>query len=131
MHKNGDSVISISIGTKVKIRRRSLEINKPLIKASHVSFYPSQMKKLEEVAQREGRAKAEVIREVVRRFLTRPTFERNTFNFDAGSAKGTERIYPCFSKSDWKILDRVSKKPNRHRIELVREAVDWYLRESS
>ncbi len=131
MHKNSNSVISLNIGTKVKIRRRSLEINKPLIKASHVSFYPSQMKKLEEVAQREGRAKAEVIREAVRRFLNRAIYERNTFNFDALSARGTKRLYPCFSKSDWDRLNRLPKKTNKYRTELVREAVDEYLRESS
>jgi len=38
------------------------------------------------------------------------------------------RIYPRFSKSDWNMLNEVSKKTNRHRTELVREAVDEYLR---
>jgi len=113
----------------VKIRRRSSEVDKPLIKASHVSFYPSQIKKLEEMAKREGKARAQVIREAVKRFLDRSTFERNTFNFDAHSAKGTKRIYPSFSKSDWDMLNRVSKKTNRFRTELIREAVDEYLRE--
>jgi len=111
----------------VKIRRRSPELDKPLIKASHVSFYPSQIKKLENIAQREGKATAQVIREAVKRFLNRRTFERNTFNFDASSARGTGRIYPRFSKSDWDMLNRVSKKTNRFRTELVREAVEEYL----
>jgi len=105
-------------------------VDKPLIKASHVSFYPSQIKKLEEMAQKEGKATAQVIREAVKRFLNRAFYERNTFNFDALSAKGTKRIYPRFSKSDWDMLNRVSKKTNRRRTELVREAVDEYLRES-
>jgi hypothetical protein len=57
MHKNGDSVISINIGTTVKIRPRSPGIDKPLIKASHVSLYLSQIKKLEKIAQREAKGK--------------------------------------------------------------------------
>ena len=131
MHKNRSNVIDISIGTTVRIRRRSPSVDKPLIKASHVNLYPSQIKKLEKVAQREGRAKAQVIREAVRIFLNRPVFETNTFNFDAGSAKGTKRIYPCFSKSDWDVLNEISIKTNRFRTELVREAVEEYLRVSS
>jgi len=38
-------------------------------------------------------------------------------------------IYPRFLKSDWDMLNRVSKKTNKHWTELVREAVDEYLRE--
>jgi len=82
----------------VKIRRRSPELDKPLIKASHVSFYPSQIKKLEKIAQREGKAIAQVIREAVKRFLNRGTCKRSTFNFDVRSVRGTKGIYPRFSK---------------------------------
>jgi len=130
MHKNRNGVIGISIGTIVKIRRRSPKVGKSLIKASHVSFYPSQIKKLEKIAQKEEKTTSQVIREAVKRFLNRAIYERNTFNFDASSARGTGRIYPRFSKSDWDMLNRVSKKTNRFRTELVREAVDEYLRES-
>jgi len=38
------------------------------------------------------------------------------------------RIYPRFSKSDWDMLNRVSKKTNKHWTELVRAAVDEYMR---
>ena len=82
------------------------------------------------MAQREGKATSQVIREAVKRLLNRRTFERNAFNFDASSAKGTKRIYPRFSKSDWDMLNRISKKTNRFRTELVRKAVDEYLKES-
>ena len=129
MHKNESSIINIAIGVAVKIRRRSQEVDKPLIKASYVSFYPSQMKNLEEMARKQGKATAQVIREAVKRFLNKRTFKRNTFNFDASSVRGTKRVYPRFSKSDWDMLNRVSKETNRFRTELVREAVDEYLRE--
>lgn len=129
MHKNQNSVISISIGTTVKIRRRSRDVDKPLIKASHVSLYPSQIRVLEEIAEKEGKARAQVIREAVRRFLNRRTFRRDTFNFDASSAKGIRRVYPCFSKSDWDMLKKISKKTQKYRTELVREAIGKYLRE--
>lgn len=113
----------------MKIRRRSSELETPLIKASHVSLYPSQIKNLEKIAQREGKATAQIIRDAVRIFLNRRTSERNTFNFDAHSAKGTKRIYPSFSKSEWDMLNKVSKKTNRFRTELVREAVVDYLKD--
>jgi L-arabinose isomerase len=86
-------VIDISIGTTVKIRRRSPEVDKPLIKTSHVSLYRLQIKKLEEMARKEGKATAQLIRDAVKRFLNKGTFERNTFNFDASSAKGMKRVY--------------------------------------
>jgi len=127
-NKNQNSVINIPISTSVRIIKRNRSKDQPLIKASHVSFYPSQIKNLEKIAQEEGKATAQVIRETVRRFLNKGTFERNTFNFHVPSARGTKRIYPRFSKSDWDMLNRVSKKTNRHRTELVREAVDEYLR---
>jgi len=76
MHKNLNAVIGISIGTIVKIRQRSPEAGKLLIKASYVSFFPSRIKKLENIAQREGKATAQVIREAVKRFLNKRTFER-------------------------------------------------------
>jgi len=120
----------ISIGTTVKIRKRSPESPKPLIKTSHVSLYPSQIKKLEKMARKERKATAQVIRKAIRRFLTRQILERNTFNFNASSARGTRSIYPLFSKSDWDMLKGVSRKTNRFRTELVREAVDEYLRDS-
>jgi hypothetical protein len=84
---------------------------------------------LEEIARKEEKVTAQVIGEAVKRFLNRRSFERNTFNFDVSSARGAKRVYPRFSKSDWDMLNRVSKKTNRHRTELVREAVDEYLRE--
>jgi len=62
--------------------------------------------------------------------LNRQALQTNTFNFDACFARGTKRIYPRFSKSDWNMLNEVSRKINRHQTELVREAVDEYLRES-
>jgi hypothetical protein len=60
MHKNQSSVINISVGTTVRIRGRSPEVDKSLIKTSHLSFYPAQIKNLEKVAQREGKAAAQV-----------------------------------------------------------------------
>jgi len=82
------------------------------------------------MARKEGKATAEVMREAVKRFLNRRAFKRHTLNFDASSARGTKRIYPRFSKSDWDMLNRASKKTNKYRTELVREAVDEYLRGS-
>ena len=41
-----------------------------LIKVSRIGFYPSQIKNLEEMAEREGKATGRVIREAVRRFLS-------------------------------------------------------------
>jgi len=46
------------------------------------------------------------------------------------SHRDTKKIYPRFSESDWNMLNEVSKKTNRYRTELIREAVDKYHRES-
>ena len=81
------------------------------------------------MAHSEGKAVAELIREAIKIFLGKPAYERNAFNLSPFSTKGIKRVYPRFSKSDWDMLDRISKKTDRHRTELVREAVAEYLRE--
>jgi len=113
----------------VKIGRRSPNIGKPFVKTSRINLYSSQIKKLEKIAQREGKARVQVVREAVKRFLGKRTFERNTFNFNAPSAKGTKGIYPRFSKSDWDMLNKISKNTGRCKTELLRKAVKEYLRE--
>lgn len=92
-----------------------------------MSLYPSQIKKLKEMARREGKTASEVMREAVKGFLDRGLYERNTFNLDSSWARGTQRVYPRFSKVDWDRLNRISLKTNKFRAELVREAVDEYL----
>jgi len=82
------------------------------------------------MADSEGKAVAELIREAIKRFLGRSLYQRNPFSFSPSSTKGVKRVYPRFSKSDWDMLDRISKKADRHRTELVRQAVEGYLRKT-
>jgi len=130
-HKNLTPPINISIATAVRITRRNYNKGQPFIRASYVSLYPSQIRKLKEMADSEGKAVAELIREAIRRFLGKSLYERNPFSFNPSSTKGVKRVYPRFSKPDWDILDRISKKTERHPTELVREAVAQYLQESA
>jgi len=99
----------------VKIRQRSSEVDKPIINGSHLSFYSSQIKNLEEIAQREGKTRTQVIKEAAKKILNRRTFERNMFNCKIPLGKDTKKVYPCLSKSDWDKLNRISKKTNRFR----------------
>jgi len=119
--------INVSITTAVRITRRNYKKGQPFIRASYVSLYPSQVRKLKEVADSEGKAVAELIREAVKKFVDKPAHERNAFSFSPCSTKGVKRIYPRIAKSDWDTLNRISRSANRARTELVREAVDEYL----
>jgi len=82
------------------------------------------------VADSEGTAVAELIREAIKKFLGKPAYERNAFSFSPSSTRGVERIYPRIAKSDWDRLNRISMSANKAKTELVREAVDEYLRKS-
>ena len=104
MHKNQSSAINISITTAVRVTKRNRNRDQSLARASHISLYLSQMEKLEEVARSEGKAVAQVIREAVKRFFNKATYERDTFNFSPSLTKGAKRIYPLFSKSEWDML---------------------------
>ena len=113
----------------MKIGRRNPNISKPFVKTSRINLYSFQIKKLEKIAQREGKARVQVVREAVQRFLNRQTFKRHTLHFNAPSVKGTKGIYPRFSKSDWDMLNKISKNTGRCKTELLRKAVKEYLKD--
>ena len=123
MQRSEHSAICVNIGIALKIRRRSPKVGEPLVKVSHTHLYPSQMTKLEKIVQTEGKAKAEAVREVVKRFLNKPTHEREDFIYRGSSPGRTEKVYPRFSETDWDVPNEVSKTLNRHRTDLVREPV--------
>jgi len=79
------------------------------------------------MARREGKTASEVMREAVRAFLDRGLYDRSTCNLDNSWVRGTKRIYPRFSKSDWDTLNRISTSTRRSGTEPVREAVDEYI----
>ena len=128
-HKNLTPPINISITTAVRITRRHYVkgSSQPFIRASYVSLYPPQITKLKQVAQSEGKAVTELIREAIKRFLGKPAYERNAFTLSPFSTEGVKRVYPRIAKTDWDALNRISVKANRARTELVREAVDGYI----
>ena len=79
------------------------------------------------MADSEGRAVTELIREAVKGFLGRPVHERNVFNLSSSSAEGVTRVYPRLRESDWDALTAISRETGKCRTDLVREAVNEYL----
>ena len=129
-NKSKYSIVTLVIGTAITIRKREANENCSFVRNPHVSLYPSQIRRLKDIARRDGKRLTQLVREAVGAFLNKRTYERSTFNFSPPRTKALRRIYPLLPKSVWDSVTEISKRSSRPRAELVRDAVDDYLRKS-
>jgi hypothetical protein len=76
-----------------------------------------------------NRSLSEIIREAVSGFAKKKGFPVSTTAsyLPKGTKNGYKYVSAYFPRSDWNLLQRVSKNTGRSKTELVREAVDEYL----
>ena len=88
-----------------------------------------QYEKLRKLKEETGRPLSEIIREAVSKFVRKKDFPYSVAI--SYLTKGTRDKYTSvsayFHRSDWNLLERISKNTGRPKTELVREAVDEYL----
>jgi len=89
------------------------------------------VRRLKEIARRDGKRVTQLVREAVEAFLSRETYGRSTFGFSPPRAKALRRIYPLFPGLHWDALTAISQETGKCKTDLVREAVDEYLRDSA
>ncbi len=76
-----------------------------------------------------NRSLSEIIGEAVSGFAKKKGFPGSTTAsyLPKGTKNGYKYVSAYFARSDWNLLQRVSKNTGRSKTELVREAVDEYL----
>ncbi len=96
---------------------------------SWVKVSLSQYEKLNRLKEETGRPLSEIIRGSVCRFVRKKDFPVSaTVSY---LLKGTRDRYRSvsayFPRSDWDLLEEISKNTERCKTELIRQAVDEYL----
>jgi len=88
-----------------------------------------QYQKLNRLKEETNRPLSEIIREAVCEFARKKDFPVSTTS--SHLPKGTRGKYKSisayFARSDWHILERISKNTGECKTELVRQAVDEFL----
>ncbi len=90
-----------------------------------------QYQELKRLTENKGKPLSEIIREAVCEFLKKKDFPADTAV--SSLLKRTRSKYKSvsayFLRSDWSVLEEISKNTGRCKTELIREAVDEYMTE--
>ena len=86
----------------------------------------SQYEKLNRLKEETGRPLSEMIRVCVRRFVRKKDFPVSTtaLYLPKGTRDSYKSVSAYFPRSDWRLLEEISKNTGRPKTELVREAVE-------
>jgi len=89
----------------------------------------SQYQELKRLREKRGRPLSEVIREAVCEFLRKKEFPAGTIvsYLPKGTRDRYRSVSAYFPRSDWSLLEEISKNTAKCKTELIREAVDEYL----
>jgi len=89
----------------------------------------SQYEELNKLREKRGESLSGIIREAVCEFLKKKDFPAGTAV--SSLARGTRDRYKSvsayFPRSDWDLLQEISKNTRKCKTELIRQAVDEYL----
>jgi len=96
---------------------------------SWVKVSLSQYEKFKEIKKKSGRPLSEIIREAASQFVQKKKYPASTSvsYLPKGTRDRYKSVSAYFPRSDWDLLQRISKNTRRPKAELVRKAVDEYL----
>ncbi len=88
-----------------------------------------QYEKLKRLKEETGIALSEIIREAVCKFVKKKDFPVSiiTSYLPRGTRDKYKSVSAYFPKSDWALLERISKNTVKCKTELIRQAVDEYV----
>ena len=89
----------------------------------------SQYEKLNRLRERSGKPLSEIVRETVSKFVRRKDFPISaTASYLPKETRDKYKsVSAYFARSDWNLLEKISKNTRRPKTELVRQAVDEFL----
>ena len=88
-----------------------------------------QLEKLRRIKENTGKSLSEIIREAVCEFLKKKDFPADTAvsSLARGTRNGYKSVSAYFPRSDWSLLEEISRNTGKCKTELVRRALDEYL----
>jgi len=89
----------------------------------------SQYEKLNRLTKKRGKSLSEIIREAVCDFVKKEDFpvSATASYLPKGTRDKHKSVSAYFPKSDWRLLEEISKNTGECKTELIRQAVDEYL----
>jgi len=89
----------------------------------------SQYQKLKKLREEKGKPLSRIIREAVGEFLKKKDFSANTAvsSLPGGTRNGYKSVSAYFRRSDWGLLEEISRNTGKCETELVRQALKEYL----
>ena len=97
---------------------------RPWVKVSLCQYH-----ELKRLTEKKDKPLSEIIREAVCEFLKKKDFPTGTAV--SSLARGTRNGYKCvsayFLRSDWTLLEEISRNTGKCKTELIRQALDEYL----
>jgi len=96
-----------------------------------IELEKDQYERLKELEEKTGKAVSEMIREAVTSFVTKKDY---SISISASHLPKTTRedhrgVTAYFHRSDWNLLEKISKGTGTCKTGLIREAVDEYMTE--
>ena len=90
-----------------------------------------QYQKLNRLKEETNRPLSEIIRKAVCDFVRKKDFPVNTIAsyLPKGTRNGYKSVSAYFARSDWNLLEKISRNTGRCKTELIRQATDEYLGE--
>jgi len=88
-----------------------------------------QYQELKRLREEKGKPLSEIIREAVGEFLKKKDFPADTAvsSLARGARNRYKFVSAYFPRSDWSLLEEISKNTGKHKTKLVRQALDDYL----
>ncbi len=92
-----------------------------------------QYQELKRLTEKRGKPLSEIIREAVCGFVKKRQFSASTTvsSLPKRTRNGYKSVSAYFPRSDWNLLEEISKETGRCKTHLIRKAVDEYLESSA
>jgi len=89
-----------------------------------------QYQELKRLTEKKDKPLSEIIREAVSEFLKKKDFPAGTTvsSLAGGTRNRYKSVSAYFPRSDWSLLEEIVKNTGKCKTELIRQAVDEYLR---
>jgi len=130
--KSTQTLFCISIKPFFRLRNsypKSLQKNKEKMVRTWVKVSLCQYQKLRKLREETNRPLSEIIREAVCKFVEKRNFPVSTVAsyLPKRTRDKYKSVSAYFARSDWDLLERISKNTGRSKTELIKQAVDEFL----
>ena len=126
------SLFYISIKPYFRVKksyRKSPTNNKEKMVRAWVKIFLHQYQKLKKLREETDNPLSEIIRKAVSGFVKKKDFPISTTTsyLPRGTRDKYKYVSAYFARSDWNLLEEISRNTGRCKTELIRQAVDEYL----